>query len=256
MKHLKNYIQFSESLNSRIGRTNFTNRKDKSIRQYIELYQMADKIFAVKIKDDILRTYLFMRYAEFYESPNEEMRDIEIEIDKYIKWYKEYTKQELFTYSNDWAGFNIPSYSILKCLSKINDPNEYDSIMNSIVDTIKEKVGDNFYLLGVDDVDSVLLEHEMAHGLYYTSIDYKNKMDSITKSLPKEIFNELKDIILSVGYTDFVINDEIQAYVSTGLHSSMEKIKDIDLYIEKYKEVFYSTLEKKDPVKIEIKYND
>jgi len=128
--------------------------------------------------------------------------------------------------------------------------------MTSIIDTIKEKAGDNFYLLGVDDVDSELLEHEMAHGLYYTSADYKNKMDAITNSLPKEIFNGLKEIILSVGYTDFVVNDEIQAYVSTGLHDKMKEIEGIDLYIDKYKDVFYSTLEKKEPIRIEIKYKD
>ena len=45
---------------------------------------------------------------------------------------------EIFTYGDDWCGFDIPSETIENCLSDIDDKNTYDDIMISIVDTIKE----------------------------------------------------------------------------------------------------------------------
>ena len=62
-------------------------------------------------------------------------------------------------------------------------------------------------------------------------------MDELTNSLPTNIFDELKKIILDIGYTDFVVNDDIQAYISTGLYSSMEDIEGVSSWKDRYRKV-------------------
>ena len=203
----------------------------KNILSQISLFEMYPNIFAVVIKNDKLRARVFMRYQEFYESDSENFRGKGFKWYDYVKFYKEKTKQDYFSYHEDWSGYNIPCSSIESCIAKIPDLNFYDLIMFSIVDTIKDKVGsNNFYLIGIDQStgeDPSLIFHEVAHGLWFVNPTYKMKQMKNINNLNENVKDSLSNKITGMGYSGGVVDDEIQAYLSTGTIPSMNRIKGI-----------------------------
>lgn len=240
---------------------NFLTYNIKDLYELISLYKIADKIYCVKIEDQYLRSMVFLRCQEYYESPSSEFHRKKFKWDRFMSWYKSsespYGKKDIFTYGNDWSGFNLPSDTIEDCLSDIEDKNIYDDIMISIVSTIRMNEKNNFYLISVDKINSNdLLDHELAHGFYYTHINYKNKMDNITSKLPIDIRKIISDSIIDLGYNESVLKDEIQAYMSTGIISRMDKklnlyTKEYEVEFKKFKDIYG----KSNPIKIEINFD-
>jgi len=216
----------------------------KNILSQIKLFEIYPKIFAVVIKEAKLRARVFMRYQEFYESDSDSFRGKGFKWTEFVNYYKNKTKNDILTYHEDWSGYNIPCDSIESCISLIPDINFYDLIMFSIVDTIRDIVGnEKFYLIGIDQNDgekSDLIYHELAHGLWFVSPKYKTEQSNNIESLPNYMETSLSSKLKGMGYGPNVIEDEIQAYLSTGTDSSMNRIKDI----KKYRIPFVSTFEK------------
>jgi hypothetical protein len=231
----------------------------KNILSQIELFEMLPGIFALVIKDDKLRARVFMRYQEFYESDSDTFRGKGFKWYDYVKYYKEKTKKDYFSYHEDWAGYNIPCNSIESCIAKIPDLNFYDLIMFSVVDTIRDKVGsENFYLIGIDQSDGEdpsLIFHEVAHGLWFSSKSYKNQQTENIENLPDYVRNAIAKKISGMGYGDNVIDDEIQAYLSTGTDSSMNRIKDIKMAQIPFKETFDTYSKRIKPNRIPINWS-
>jgi hypothetical protein len=219
----------------------------QNILSQIQLFEMYPKIFAVVIKDDRLRARVFMRYQEFYESDSDTFRGKGFKWKDFVKFYKEKTKNKIFTYHKDWAGYNIPCNSIESCIALIPDLNFYDLIMFSVVDTIKNIVGDDdYYLIGIDQSngeDPSLIYHEVAHGLWFSSSEYKYQQKNNIEDMNPSVRDQLSKKISGMGYGQNVIDDEIQAYLSTGVGDNMRRIKDIKQAQLPFKEVFddYST---------------
>jgi len=219
----------------------------QNILNQIQLFEMYPKIFAVVIKDDRLRARVFMRYQEFYESDSDTFRGKGFKWKDFVKFYKEKTKNKIFTYHKDWAGYNIPCNSIESCIAIIPDLNFYDLIMFSVVDTIKNIVGDDdYYLIGIDQSngdDPSLIYHEVAHGLWFSSPEYKYQQKNNIEDMNPSVRDQLSKKISGMGYGQNVIDDEIQAYLSTGVGDNMRRIKDIKQAQLPFKEVFddYST---------------
>ena len=219
----------------------------QNILSQIQLFEMYPKIFAVVIKDDRLRARVFMRYQEFYESDSDTFRGKGFKWKDFVKFYKEKTKNKIFTYHKDWAGYNIPCNSIESCIALIPDLNFYDLIMFSVVDTIRNIVGDDsYYLIGIDQSngdDPSLIYHEVAHGLWFSSPEYKYQQKNNIEDMNPSVREQLSKKISGMGYGQNVIDDEIQAYLSTGVGDNMRRIKDIKQAQLPFKEVFddYST---------------
>ena len=119
--------------------------------------------------------------------------------------------------------------------------NNWDKLMLSIINIIKEKEGDhNYYLLGVDELSNRLLEHEFAHAMYFTLPEYKDEMSKMNDECDPNVRDMMYKCITEYGYADHVLPDELQAYMSTGLGSKMEKmnIPDIEIWQQKYRNIF------------------
>jgi len=217
-------------------------RNIQNILSQIKLFEVYPKIFAVVIKDDKLRARVFMRYQEFYESDSDTFRGKGFKWTEFVDYYKKKTKNDILSYHEDWTGYNIPCDSIESCIAVIPDINFFDLIMFSIVDTIKSIVGnDKFYLIGIDQSDGgdkSLIEHELAHGLWFASPKYKADQLINIDNLPEYVDQPLRSKISVMGYGPNVIDDEIQAYLSTGIISPMNRIKDIKKYIIKFQDTF------------------
>lgn len=202
--------------------------------EYVDLTvkEILPKIFAVFVKDRYQRSMLFCRYQEFYESPYNEIRNKFFTWEKFMMVYKNKKRETLFTYPTDWSGYNIPSKIIFKGLIVFDrDKGPYDEIMNTIWYYCEnyplkfDKPRTKWYLIGTDINDVQTMNHEIAHGLYYTNRKYKNTCDDFISKMKKRDYNFFKKILISMGYVDDdkIIKDEIQAYLSTGLYGNLNK---------------------------------
>jgi hypothetical protein len=233
---IRNYKSFLESQKL------LTYDKDKYL-EGISLIHCGEHIYAVVIEDEHARAMAFLRPQEFYESTFENIIRKQFKFSDFQNQYKQHYGKQEFTYGEDWSGFNIPSNILEDCMFNIDesDINNYDKIMLSIIHTIKELEGESkYYLLGVDQMDNDLLEHEFAHAMYFTLPSYKEAMTKVSKNCSDDVKSKMCKCIVDYGYADHVIQDELQAYMSTGLGEQMEDlgIENIEEEIEKYREVF------------------
>lgn len=196
-----------------------------------EVKQIRPQIFAVSIKDNYQRTMLFCRYQEFYESPYEEIRNKFFTWEKFMLVYRNKWKKNLFTYPEDWSGFNIPSNIVEKGMNVFSkDKGPYDEIMKDIwyhCENYPLKYGKprtKWYLIGADSFKSSTMDHEIAHGLYYTNKEYKKNCDNLISNIKPTHYEKIRKKIVKMGYVDEkkIIDDEIQAFMSTGLYNGLE----------------------------------
>ncbi len=196
-----------------------------------EVKEIRPQIFAVSIKDHYQRTMLFCRYQEFYESPFDEIRGKFFTWEKYMVIYKNKWKKKLFTYPEDWSGFNIPSNIVEKGLDVFSkDKGPYDEIMNDIYYYCEnyplkfDKPRTKWYLIGADGFKSSTMNHEIAHGLYYTSKEYKQNCIGLISEIKPKHYEKLTNRIIKMGYINDkkIIDDEIQAFMSTGLYNGLD----------------------------------
>lgn len=193
-----------------------------------EVRQIKPFIFAVIIKNQYDRSSLFCRYQEFYESPYPQIRGRYFTIEEYMKLYTNSNKKNNFTYPSDWSGYNIPSKILLEARTTFGSPrSQYDQTMSDIIDYCEresriQNKGEqhSWYLIGVDKLKSGVMNHEIAHGFYYTNPQYKVEMDYLIGDLNKKDYEHLRKVLVKGGYSDdkIIIDDEIQAYMSTGKH--------------------------------------
>lgn len=184
--------------------------------------EVEPNIFAVIIKDRYDRAMTFCRVQEYYESPNKKFRGQDFNMFEYMKWYSK-TYGRGFSYANDWSGFNLPYDVARKCIEETMLETPYDDemwyILNRIED-LMDSIDDKAYIIGAGDLKGATFDHEICHGLWYTNKQYKKNAEALVKALPKKHYNKINKELLSMGYTDKVINDEVQAYMSTGLYTS------------------------------------
>ncbi len=203
-----------------------------------KIEEVRDRIFAVIMEDDYARPMTFLRVQEFYESPNPDFRGKHFNVWDYIEWYSN-TKRGAFTYAFDWGGFNIPLPIAWECYEgKDKTPKKGYNGVRSLPDTWKSKWDEtmkdivwevqsrmfnkkskrdmNAYIIGAKDMEDNTFQHEVAHGLYYTNKEYKELVDEITDAIPLESKLQFRSNLITMGYTDSVVYDEIQAYMCFG----------------------------------------
>ena len=75
-----------------------------------------------------------------------------------------------------------------------------------------------FYIIGGVKGDIEVIDHEIAHALYYMNPEYKDMMDTANYQFYKNLRGEYSKMVKALkkmGYGDNVIKDEVQAYMST-----------------------------------------
>lgn len=194
------------------------------------LHEVAPRIFCAVFKNEFDMAMTFLRYQECYESSCPEFKGKSFTIVDYMRWYSKNLGNGAFTYTSDWSGFNVPSKVIAKAHEPgfIKDWNCYDEEMRKIYKVCHKFNESSFYLIGMMKNDEQTLRHEVAHGLFSINADYKYGMSDKVNRLPQEIKDAFTKILLDMGYHESVIIDEIQAYCSTGLLSSMQAVPGIE----------------------------
>ena len=208
-----------------------------------KIKEVKPNIFAVIIKDKYDRAMTFCRVQEYYESPNTKFTGKDFSMWDYMKWYS--TNHIGFSYAGDWSGFNIPFDVLEKCyrnMQKFETP--YDEIMYKIYWQIQTMKGNGkAYVIGADDIKGWTFEHEVCHGLWYTNTEYKKLSKSVLDIIEPNDYVIFRKNLLDMGYTDKVIDDEIQAYLCFG-HDCESFCEGVDIEkCDKYHKAFLITLE-------------
>ena len=204
------------------------------------LKEVRPNVFAVIVPNDYDRAMLFCRVQEFYESDSNLFKDQDFSIWEYMRWYSAKNKG-VFTYPKDWTGFNIPFKVALNCMVGNKELSPYDKVMEDIIDEILLTDNPvNAYIIGTKTDKGLTFRHEMAHALYYTNKDYKYIADKLISTIPLKYYNIMVINLLNLGYDKSVIDDEIQAYMSTNFKAKYFnngiKIQDLNELHKKYKQ--------------------
>lgn len=179
-------------------------------------------IYSFKYDKCIWLSWAFIRVQEFYESPDQMIKGFKNTVEQIIE--RELTEQGKFTYLEDWGGFNIPGHVWDHFMQKYkNDLRDMEKDMAEALD--KHDLERPFYIIGssVDGPESTY-QHEVRHGLWYLYDDYRRAMLTVMRDYPTKA---LRKKLLKMGYCEEVLDDEVQAYVLTGLEEDMKRTPEI-----------------------------
>lgn len=183
-----------------------------------KLKELTENIFLLSVEDSYDLAMTFCRVQEFYESPFSEIRNKKFSLLKFIKLYTLRQGDGVFSYPADWVGFNIPG-TVIDKLFKVgfDDWNTYDLVINSAHNLINKKIPkkNKYYLIGAKKDDKETIDHEMCHAFFALNKEYKKVALNNINMLHISTRNKFKKILIKLGYTHQVIDDEIQAYMST-----------------------------------------
>ena len=208
--------------------------------------EVAPKVYCAFVDDNYDRAMLFCRYQEFYESPYKKFRGKYFTWMEYMKFYKTTWKKDVFTYPEDWSGYNIPSNVLDKAHDKFYKETQYDEIMNDIyfycgLNSQNKNHGTrcDWYLIGASSKDKGTMNHEIAHGLYFTNKEYRMRMLYQLSLIPKKVMDKIDKKLIKMGYVNDrkILDDEAHAFLSTGLYNGLDT-KEIKKYEKNFIKIF------------------
>lgn len=127
-----------------------------------------------------------------------------------------------FTYTSDWAGFNVPGNVVQKFFRLFTgDLARKERRLHEAVLPMIERHGDRFYLIGAVKGQGGTIRHETAHGLYYLDDGYRQEMDAVTDGWRNA--GKFRSVLLANGYASPMVKDETQAYMATSSKSHLAK---------------------------------
>lgn len=162
-----------------------------------------------------------MRIQEFYESNIPSIRNNYFTLERFMDCYADHFGN--FSYCTDWIGFNLPGHVITKFYTifahdlLIKEQNLH-SLIHQHVTTPK------FYVIGTATSDRSVINHELAHALYYLCPSYKLEITGLIGALSKTTLAHITKVLLDGGYAQEVIFDEIQAYLATSTKSELVNV--------------------------------
>ena len=190
----------------------------------------------------------FVRMQEFYESPKFKGKWFSLE--DFMDYWSLKHGEGSFTYPIVWNGFNLPSEAFNNWCDMFQDsrrPREniiiekIDKLRTSDFAKNKVKYTEKYYIIAAheekgDDKLEHIINHEVAHAIYYLYPEYKNSCDELLKKISKKDYNNDKKTLLDMGYSKSVINDELQAYYSDingVLNSNVDFIENLNDFKKK-----------------------
>ncbi len=190
-----------------------------------KLKQVTGNVFLVTFKTAYDVAMTFCRVQEFQESPKHKGKLIRM-----ADFTRDYalSKKGTFTYPSDWRGFNVPStalHEVYDRLSEYDETNDYDQLMYNIMQDVWEYIGNEaYYLIGTSQEkgDKEVVKHETAHGLYNVSPLYQASVKNLIKHMNPSAKAKMYKALKKLEYHKSVWDDELNAYLSTGLHACMD----------------------------------
>lgn len=171
----------------------------------------------------------FVRMQEFYESASSKFRGKYFQLEDYIDYWSQEFGNGSFDYPSKWTGFNLSGTMIDRWTDVFDNKHmnlriREEEVLNAI-STLRDLekrsnklFNEKYYVIGVyGKIENAtdVIEHELAHALYYLDSSYRRSVCKLIKGLNKKIYTKAEKFLLKMGYCKGVIKDEIQAYFST-----------------------------------------
>jgi hypothetical protein len=205
------------------------NKIFKVIKEFTNLQVI---LLCFKTKYDL--TSSLVRMQEFYESDSSKFRGKYFDLDTYMDWYSK-KHDNIFSYFEDWSGFNLPDYSI-KEFEKLfkNKLRVKEEIVLNAINKNLENNNTPYYVIAYQENDYFTLKHEISHALFYLNDDYRNKAINLISELPSDIYDGLIKFLKYKKYDSSVFDDEICAYMLSEIDFFQNTIKNITKYQENF----------------------
>ena len=157
----------------------------------------------------------FCRVEEYYEG-NPKVNGKYLSFVDFIDAFM--TDDGKLDYFHFWTGFNIPGNIYMEWAKQnSSDRTKWEIALAQAISS-KLDLSKPFYVIGGKKGDMEVIDHEIAHALYYMNKDFWTEMNILTSkfgcSSPKE-YKKMVTGLKKMGYGENVIRDEIQAYLST-----------------------------------------
>lgn len=191
-------------------------------------------LFTFKTQKEITMT--FFRMEEYYESPLKGLFHKHFTVFDFLN--ESMDNDGKIDYFSKWIGFNIPGHSI-KEWAELNCPN-YTPKEVQVFDHLHQKVdmSEPFYIIAAKEGITDVIDHEIAHALYYLDKGYKTvmniKVSQFKNNFPVQ-YKKVQDWLKDMGYNKSVFTDETQAYMSTS--DKKELVKKFGFTSTEYKEM-------------------
>jgi hypothetical protein len=163
----------------------------------------------------------FCRVEEYYEG-QPKVNGKYLTLEQFIDAYME--NDGTLNYFSDWEGFNIPGDIFTEWFSQ--DAANKTKWELALADEVSKKLDltKPFYVIGGVKGDVNVIDHEIAHALYFMNPDYMCEMEELNYEFYKKYriqFSKMVKSLKKMGYGENVIRDEIQAYMSTSKKSEL-----------------------------------
>jgi hypothetical protein len=159
-----------------------------------------------------------MRLQEHYEGPDPKIRDQYFTLEEFLQAYT--LPSGVFDYTEKWCGFNVPGHVVERWHELFVAQGQLSIKEQQMMDTLlcqrSGKFGKWYMIATASGGDSNTIKHELAHSRYYLYDDYKASCDQLIDCMSAADRRRMTKVLIKMGYAETVINDEIQAYLSTG----------------------------------------
>jgi hypothetical protein len=187
----------------------------------------------------------FCRVQEYYESDKVELKGQFFTFEQFI--YSQMNDDGKIDYFDFWEGFNIPGEvwdTWLTGITQCGHLTYYEHELNNTI-MLNSEDSSKCYIIGAIEGDRITINHEIAHALYHTNLNYREKIDILLKEFSEKQKNEykkLKDVLREMRYGENVIDDEIHAYLTTSRKRELVEdfeldYKKIEFFVKKMKKV-------------------
>ena len=186
--------------------------------------KLGKQLLLFKFKTQKEITMTFFRMEEYYESPIKGLYQNKFNVFDFLN--ESMDDDGKIDYFSKWIGFNIPGHSI-KDWSELHCPN-YTPKEMEVLNHINSKVdvSQPFYIIAAKEGNTDVMDHEIAHALFYLEKGYKARMSGLNlhfkQHWPKQ-HKKVQDWLKKMGYNKSVFTDETQAYMSTSNKKELTK---------------------------------
>ncbi len=181
---------------------------------HMEVREISSDIIHVMMDTRRTLCSTFMRFQEYYECPDKSIRGQVFSRAKFLRWYEG-------NYFKDWMGFNLPDLALEPFHAGKFDP--LIKCEKKLLGLLKKYRGTKYCVIGTVGMDAESLVHEISHAFWYLSSGYKKKMLKIIAEMDAVEKKKIEELLMSEGYDESVLLDELCAYIVDG-----------GLYLEKH----------------------
>lgn len=191
----------------------------------------------------------FCRTQEFQESKLSNIKGIPVSFAEFVHAHMD--SKGVITYFHEWDGYNFSDEVWRKWLpwERTKHERELIEIMEAHLNMRKP-----FYVIGAMIGDNETVKHELAHALWYLDANYRRMAGAIMqtfKDYDRFDYDRMCAALSNMGYADEVLDDELQAYMSTGTIAELKEIgfhEIVKPYVNRFRSNFKGALNEQQTV--------